>query len=124
MPFILVAEDSTLSRKMIVRALVSHGFEVIQARDGKEALKIFIERETELTCLVSDNLMPEMSGVELLAEVRKRTSEFPVIMASADIQKTTRAECDRLGISAFLNKPVQPEDLIAAVKDALSLPVC
>ncbi|MEZ6045449.1 MAG: response regulator [Planctomycetaceae bacterium] len=116
MPTILVVEDSGLSRKMVVKVLEGQGFEIIQARNGKEALETYLERGSEINCIVSDNLMPEMTGVELLAKVREQNKEIPVIMASADIQKTTRSECDRLGITAFLNKPVQPEELMAAVK--------
>ena len=121
MPSILVAEDSNLSRKMVVKALQAQNYDVIQARNGKEAWQLFVERESEIVCVVSDNLMPEMSGVELLAAIRERNSEMPVIMASADIQKTTRTECDRLGIVAFLNKPIQAEELLAAVNEAQSL---
>lgn len=123
MPTILVVEDSALSRKMVVKALEAHQFTVIQAKHGQEALELYRKHKSEIACIVSDNLMPVMSGLELLAAIRNEDLQTPVIMASADIQKTTRFECERLGISAFLNKPVQPESLLAAVQDALSLTI-
>ena len=118
---ILVVEDSTLSRKMVVKALEAHQFNVIQAKNGQEALDLYRERKSEIACVISDNLMPVMSGLELLAAIRSEDTSMPVIMASADIQKTTRTECERLGITAFLNKPVQGEELLAAVNEALEL---
>lgn len=111
-------DDSTFSRTLNTRALKDGGYEVSEAVNGLEGLSA-VRRATP-DCIILDMLMPVMGGVEFLQEFRATNKELPIIVASADIQVSRRAECEALGISAFLNKPVQARDLISAVERAIS----
>lgn len=114
---ILVAEDSRISRRVVVQALQEAGHEVIEAVNGSDALEQFTASRPD--CIVSDLLMPVMEGQELLRRIREIDTEIPVIIASADVQRTSRETCEALGISGFIHKPVDRQILIETVDAAL-----
>ena len=118
MSHLLVVEDSRLSRCVVVDALREAGHDISEAVNGEEALESF--RQDRPDCVVTDLLMPVMGGHELLKRIRDIDSEVPVIVASADIQLSSRTKCEELGISGFLQKPIQLEELVACVDAALT----
>ncbi|MEO2049996.1 MAG: response regulator [Pirellulales bacterium] len=114
---ILVVDDSRLSRRMIVDALQQTGHDITEAVNGAVALESF--RQNRPDCIVSNLLMPVMDGHEMLRQIRAIDSAVPVIIASADIQQSSRAQCEELGISGFLTKPIQAEALLECVEAIL-----
>ncbi len=120
-PRVLLAEDDDEIRVMLAQALRRDGMEVIEARNGKE-LKSFVDqgwlRDGRLQVpdlIVSDLYMPEMSGLEVLAAVRKTNATTPVILITAYGDEATRAEARRLGVTAFFDKPFELADLETAI---------
>lgn len=118
MSTILVVDDSRFSRKAVVTALAGIDAQIVQACNGREALEQLDAANPEL--VVTDLLMPEMDGLEFLAELRARGDERPVCVVSADIQESSRGECERLGAYGFFNKPFRGEELVEAAQRALS----
>jgi DNA-binding response OmpR family regulator len=120
-PRVLLAEDDDEIRVMLAQALRRDGMEVIEARNGRE-LKDFVDRgwlrDGRLQMpdlIVSDLYMPEMSGLEVLASVRKTSTTTPVILITAYGDEATRAEARRLGVTAFFDKPFELADLETAI---------
>ena len=113
MPLILVVDDSAFSRGRVLAAIKSLGHRIIEAVDGQEGLKVVDEHDPDL--IISDLLMPNLDGMGLLAGMRDRQRQTPVIIVSADIQASSRALCEELGAAAFLNKPFQTLELAALV---------
>jgi len=118
MAHILVVEDSRLSRRMIIDILTESGHDTAEAIHGEDALELFRERRPD--CVITDLLMPVMNGQGLLRRIRQFDTQVPIIVVSADIQRSTRSECDELGISGFLPKPVQAADLISCINNAFA----
>ena len=118
MAHMLVVDDSRLSRRMVVDALQKAGHDITEATNGAEALESFQRDRPD--CIFTDLLMPVMDGQELLSHIRKLDSIVPVIIVSADIQQSTRTQCETLGMNGFLSKPVRAEALLECVKDTLS----
>lgn len=119
MPTILVVDDARFSRKAVMAALAETGCEFVQAANGREALEQLDSVDPDI--VVTDLLMPEMDGIEFLGEVRSRGDQRPVFVVSADIQDSSRTECERLGATGFLNKPFRASELVDAVNAALSV---
>lgn len=80
------------------------GWSVVEADSGARALEILETDPTDIVFL--DLLMPGMRGVDVLREMRDRGITVPVVVLTADAQAETRAACTRLGVAAYLNKPV------------------
>ncbi len=117
---ILVIDDEEYLVKLLKSRLLINRFEVITAGGSQEGLAIVAKEKPDL--VVVDVLMPEMNGAEFVKQLRKSYSseEVPVIVISA--QPDTRTLFKDHEISAFVNKPFQPEDFIRQVKQALHRP--
>lgn len=116
---VLIVDDSLITRKMTTKDLKAAGFEVLTAENGAVGLEV-IESEAP-DCVILDLLMPVMTGFQVLEALRDRGSSVPVIVASADIQDTTRQQVIELGARNLLNKPVKASRLIPAIQAVLGL---
>src|SRR3954469_8157276 len=114
---ILVVDDSKFSRSRAIEALRKAGHEVLEAPDGKVGLEAVAAHDPD--CVLLDMLMPVLDGPEFLGRLRAGGSDLPVVVVTADIQSSTRAACESLGVSGFLQKPARGEDICRTVEGAL-----
>jgi two-component system chemotaxis response regulator CheY len=117
-PKILIVDDSALSRRTLRRILESAGYEIVEADDGMTALELYFLEKPNLVLL--DLVMKGMYGLDVLVKLREMDPKALVVVASADIQSSTRKMVDEAGALGFINKPFVAETLIAAVKAALA----
>jgi CheY-like chemotaxis protein len=115
MSTILIIEDSRFTRSSIAKALKANGYEVLEAENGALGLAMILKHSPDI--VISDLLMPEMDGFELLETLRSQGSAIPVIIMSADIQETTRSRVLELGARTLLNKPFQGPALMEALQN-------
>jgi two-component system, chemotaxis family, chemotaxis protein CheY len=115
---ILIVDDSALSRRTLRRILESAGYEVIEADDGMTALEVYFLEKPGLVFL--DLVMKGMYGIDVLVKLREMDQDARVIVASADIQSSTRKMVDEAGALGFINKPFVSEQVVTAVKAALT----
>jgi two-component system chemotaxis response regulator CheY len=115
---ILIVDDSALSRRTLRRILESAGYEVVEASDGMTALEMYFLEKPKLVLL--DLVMKGMYGLDVLVKLREMDPKALVIVASADIQSSTRQMVDEAGALAFINKPFVSEPVIAAVEAAFA----
>ena len=109
---VLVADDSGVMRKIIVRALNGCGMtDIVEAKDGKEGWNLF--QAEQIDCVLTDWNMPEMNGLELLKAIRGSGSEVPVIMITTEGEKAKVLEAIHAGVTDYLCKPFEQEDLMA-----------
>jgi len=117
MTSILIVDDSLFQRRVISTPLKLNGYEVLEAVNGIEGLEKISLNKPDLILL--DILMPEKNGIEVLKELQGMQNKIPVIMLTSDVQNTTREECLSLGAQAFLNKPVNVEELLRIISLSL-----
>lgn len=104
MPMLIVADDSMFQRFQSAKTAKEAGFEVVEAKDGAECLRLVRERRPDV--LLLDLNMPDPGGVAVLEALAAEAADVRVCVVTADIQETTKARCLELGAKAFLNKPV------------------
>lgn len=114
---ILIVDDSSMSRKIVRGYLESAGHEVSEASDGIAALDRYSLEKPDLVLL--DLVMAGMGGLEVLQKLRENDSQARVIVATADIQNSTREMAAQAGSRGFLNKPIRKEELLSAVNSGL-----
>ncbi|GAB6095623.1 hypothetical protein JCM14469_18750 [Desulfatiferula olefinivorans] len=120
---VLLVDDQKMMRNMASNMLVRLGFEVITAKSGRDALKIFKNRQEEIRLVLTDLTMPGLNGWKILEGVRKVRPDIPVILASGYDEASVMSESHPEKPQAFLNKPYRKTDLAAALACALgSLP--
>lgn len=100
---VLIVDDSDFMRMMLMDILTRAGHTVIQADNGKSALKM-LENEKADICFL-DIMMPEMNGIEVLKWMRVNTPELSVIMLSALCNEVNIRDALRIGASSFVAKP-------------------
>ncbi len=115
---IMIVDDSALSRRTLRRILESAGYEVVEADDGMTALELYFLEKPSLVLL--DLVMKGMYGLDVLVKLREMDPKALVVVASADIQSSTRKLVDEAGALAFINKPFVSEQVITAVEAALA----
>jgi two-component system response regulator (stage 0 sporulation protein F) len=116
LPSVLVVEDEEKMRELLRRMLERASFTVMTAPHGREALKLFHERPVDVA--ITDLMMPEMDGFELIREL---TAKWPSIRIIAISGADLRLDMARqLGAKAVLKKPVTGAALITAVEQVLA----
>jgi two-component system chemotaxis response regulator CheY len=115
---ILIVDDSALSRRTLRRILEPAGYELVEADDGMTALEVYFLEKPNLVLL--DLVMKGMYGLDVLVKLREMDPKVRVVVASADIQSSTRTMVDEAGALGFINKPFVAEQVITAVEAALA----
>ncbi|HZN59924.1 MAG TPA: response regulator [Planctomycetota bacterium] len=119
---VLLAEDDREMRTLLAWELEDKGFEVVEATDGIDLLKHMapilshVDTCSRFDVIVSDIRMPGLTGMEILAGLRKRDKLTPVILITAFGDDITHAEAEELGASAMLDKPFDTGDLVTTIR--------
>jgi putative two-component system response regulator len=114
----LVVDDESSIRQVIARMVRHHGFTCLEAESGTAALQL-LEREGEVALVITDVRMPGLDGLALLGEVRRRYPDTAVIMLTGIPDLEVAVDCLRAGAADYLGKPVQIEELMARIRQAL-----
>jgi phosphate regulon transcriptional regulator PhoB len=113
---VLVVDDEDSVRELIELYLKKEGFEVIHARDGREALRLNGEHHPDLVIL--DLMLPGLDGREVCRQIRVNSS-VPIIMLTARVDEVDRIVGLELGADDYVVKPFSPRELVARVKAVL-----
>jgi len=116
---ILVADDSRMFRQLEHNVLHQHGYVLIHAEDGAQAVRLASVEVPDLVLL--DVQMPVMDGNKALSILKsnERTSHIPVLMLTAEAGPRDREVMTGLGAHAVLAKPISGPDLLQAVRSAI-----
>ena len=114
---VLVVDDSGLARRNSRRILEAAGYEVVEAEDGLGALERYFVERPDVVLL--DLVMKGMYGLDVLSKLRQIDASARVIIVTADIQNSSRDLVSEAGAVAFVTKPINPDELVTAVNDAV-----
>ncbi len=113
---IMIVDDSASLRQVVGIALKGAGYDVIEACDGKDALTK-LNANSKVHLIISDVNMPNMDGITFVKEAKKMPNlKFtPVIMLTTEVQESKKLEGQAAGAKAWVVKPFQPAQMLAAV---------
>lgn len=114
---ILVVEDEIPIRKLIVFNLQRSNYEVLEAGDGKEAIKLVQDQSPSLVLL--DLMLPDMDGFEICTKLRESHPELPIVIVSARGQDMEKIMGLELGADDYIVKPFNPLELVARIRSVL-----
>lgn len=114
---ILVVEDEIKIADFVMSGLHSAGFEAEHVGDGLSGLNTILEERHDLVVL--DIMLPKMSGIEVLQQVRERHVQTPIIILSAKSELPDRLSAFENGVDDYLPKPFFVEELIARIRALL-----
>ena len=115
---VMVVDDSEMVRLQVARTLADVGFEVVEARDGVDALARLSDEGFAPSLIMLDLNMPNMGGLDFLKALREHTEHaaLPVVMLTTEGHPTFMRQAKALGAKGWIVKPFKPELLIAAVQ--------
>jgi len=113
---VLVVDDEEPVRELVELYLTKEGFEVLHARDGREALRVNGEQHPDL--IILDLMLPGLDGREVCRQIRS-TSQVPIIMLTARSEEVDRIVGLELGADDYVVKPFSPRELVARAKAVL-----
>jgi CheY-like chemotaxis protein len=124
---VMVADDDDELRGLVVETLRSDGYTVVEARDGAELLSLLSDTlddpRARPDIIITDVLMPKLSGLGVLAELRRARVSMPVVMMTGFAPASVAAVAKRLGAVGVLRKPFDADTLRAAVQSAKPGPI-
>ena len=120
MALVLIVDDSPTEQHVFCRALERRGYDTVVASDGAEAIVTAEQVQPEV--IVMDVVMPGMNGFQATRKLSKNpaTASIPIVIVSGKGQETDRIWGLRQGASQYLVKPVDENELAAAVEAALN----
>ena len=118
---ILVVEDGEAVRNLVCLMLVQNGYRVLEARDGRHALRVCETHPEPIQLVLTDLVMPNMKGAELAERLRRSRPDLRILLMSG---YTDEPVVQRLGRSsvAFLPKPFTSVELVEKVRQVLDTP--
>jgi len=115
---ILIVDDSGFARRTLRQMLESAGHTIEEAANGNDALERYFLKKPDLVLL--DIVMEGLSGLEILPRIKEMDPAARVLVASADVQTSTRTEAQAAGAIGFINKPFVREQVIETVSHVLA----
>ncbi len=118
---IVVVDDFENTRKVIQFSLKTIDAEILQAGNGKEALKLFDGRKIDL--LITDLNMPEMDGIELVSQVRRESGYMfiPIIMLTTERNQEKKDQAANVKVTTWMQKPFEQEKFLKVVNRCLKV---
>lgn len=115
---VVLAEDNSMLSMVLKFRLEKEGYEVLNAMNGKEAIELIELHSPEL--ILTDIMMPFVSGLELISHVRNKLNlKTPIVVFSAAGQEKIVLQAFDLGATDFMTKPLSPNELILRIKRLL-----
>ena len=116
---ILIVDDSEQIREAVSFTLKKAGYDVLVAEDGKNALEYLDGRKIDL--LLTDWHMPNLDGLELIKKVRKMEeyAKLTILFFTTESKRKRKNEAKGLGVAGWIIKPIEPEELLAALNKML-----
>ena len=113
---VLVADDDDSARQSAADMLGRLGFQVLTARDGWEALEVFVDHSDEIKAVLLDLNMPNMDGIEAFREIRRIRPRTPVVLSSGYTGDEASGRFGREGFARFIQRPFRFEELTAKMR--------
>ena len=117
---ILVVDDEDQIREITKKILETHGYKVITANDGKEAIALYSQHKEKIKLVLMDMMMPVMDGPASIRELCKANPEVKVVAVSGLTEKDKLAKVDDAHVQAFISKPYAAEKLLKTIHEVMS----
>jgi signal transduction histidine kinase/ActR/RegA family two-component response regulator len=119
---VLVVDDDEVVRRVACRILTRAGYAVLEAEDGVRAVSIYRQERNRIAAVLLDLTMPERSGVEVLADLRRIDPAVRVVLCSGYSVEAQGLDLAQLGATGFLQKPYSFDEISRAIRQALTHP--
>jgi two-component system, cell cycle sensor histidine kinase and response regulator CckA len=115
----LIVEDEQLMLHLMEKLLRNHGYRVLTAADGEEAIEIYRHHKQDIDAVLLDMGLPKMTGWEVLLEMKDENPAVRVVIASGYLEPEAKNRMYGAGIRHFVNKPYMPEEVVKTLQSLM-----
>lgn len=116
---ILVVDDESRMRKLIKDFLMTKNYNILEAENGEEALKVYEQNKEKISLILLDVMMPKLDGWSVLRQIRQENKSIPIVMLTARAEEQDELFGFELGVDEYITKPFSPKILVARVEAIL-----
>ncbi len=117
---LLLVEDEEMLLQPVKGLLEEEGYEVLVARDGREAVEVFQDRASEISAVIIDLGLPKLNGLDALIQIKQIRPDVRCIVASGTLDSRRREEVQKAGASAALRKPYDADQMLNTIESVLA----
>ena len=116
---ILIAEDEHLMLRLLEKFFTRHGYRVLSASDGEQAVEIYRHYKTRIAAVLLDVRLPKLAGDEVFRRMKEENPAVKVVMASGFLEPQIKTEMNLTGVNRFVNKPYELDNLFQVVQSVI-----
>jgi len=116
---ILVVEDEPLMLRLLVKFFSRHGYQVLEAADGEQAIEVYRRQKMEIDAVLLDSRLPRSTGADVFERMKAENPAVKVVMGSGYLEPQTKTEMTLAGIKRFVNKPYYLDQLLEIFEDLI-----
>ena len=116
---ILLIDDEEIVRDVGSQMLEAFGYNIYEAGNGKQAIKIFQDKHDEIQLVILDMIMPEMGGKEVFEKIKKIKPDIKVLLSTGYNADSQAAEIMDKGCNGFIQKPFNMKELASKIKEVI-----
>jgi two-component system, cell cycle sensor histidine kinase and response regulator CckA len=117
---ILLVEDEALMLRLLERFFTQHGYHVLSASDGEQAVEIYHHYKMRIAVVLLDVRLPKMTGDEVFRRIKEENPAVKVALASGFLEPELKTAMNLIGVKCFVNKPYELNGLLETVQNLIA----
>jgi two-component system, cell cycle sensor histidine kinase and response regulator CckA len=120
---ILIVEDEQLMLRLVEKVLLQHGYQVLVASDGEEAIEVYRRHKLEIDVVLLDVGLPKLTGWDVLLKMKEENPDVRVVIATGFLEPKMKTEMFRVTVKHFLDKPYMLDEVVETLQSLIDAPV-
>ena len=116
---ILIAEDESLMLRLLEKFFLQHGYHILSASDGEQALEIYRSYKPRISAVLLDIRLPKTTGEEVFRRLKEENAAVKVVIASGYLAADVKNDLAFAGVKRFVNKPYVLDDLLKVFQEVI-----
>jgi two-component system cell cycle sensor histidine kinase/response regulator CckA len=120
---ILIVEDERLMLRLVEKVLLQHGYQVLVASDGEEAIEVYRRHKLEIDVVLLDVDLPKLTGWDVLLKMKEENPDVRVVIATGFLEPKMKTEMFRVTVKHFVDKPYMLDEVVETLQTLIDAPV-
>jgi CheY-like chemotaxis protein len=120
---ILIVEDEQVMLRVVEKVLLQHGYQVLVASDGEEAIEVYRRHKLEIDVVLLDVDLPKLTGWDVLLKMKEENPDVRVVIATGFLEPKMKTEMFRVTVKHFVDKPYMLDEVVETLQTLIDAPV-
>ena len=120
---IFIVEDERLMLRLVEKVLLQHGYQVLVASDGEEAIEVYRRHKLEIDVVLLDVDLPKLTGWDVLLKMKEENPDVRVVIATGFLEPKMKTEMFRVTVKHFVDKPYMLDEVVETLQTLIDAPV-